>query len=418
MKLKLFLIAASAMALASCSSDEVVKNNEDANAIAFSVTANKASRAANYWCNARLPKYFEVSANFDSQTYFEGDVYSLSSSTKYVQDNGNYRYWPAVSGEKPLEIYAYKVKKDGASAIGAEFAQFAWNNGAPKITMAPEAAAKDQDDLLYAYTQGKVKPAFGETKAINFRHALSQVVFYGLCTNENIYVEIEEIALCNAAKSGVFTLPTAGSVTDDNFDSHAEGNDGKAKSTGLGTWKLTYDPDNITRYTANCTTGDPATLKALTSTKQNLTDNATESDYGQSLLVLPQTKYSDDNNNNVKAYNPKGGASGAYQGVGAGKGAYIAVKCKIRNIAGNAVTANDVYLHGSAGAAADLVIPVDFTWEQGKKYIYTINFTATGHGGYDPGTGKEVLVPIELSVTVDDFGSKTEINIDAEGKTL
>ena len=51
MKLKLFLIAASAMALASCSSDEVVKSNEDANVIKFSVVANNASRSDNYYCN-------------------------------------------------------------------------------------------------------------------------------------------------------------------------------------------------------------------------------------------------------------------------------------------------------------------------------------------------------------------------------
>ena len=46
MKLKLFLLATSAVALASCSSDAVVEDNAAGNAIQFSAAAGKASRAA------------------------------------------------------------------------------------------------------------------------------------------------------------------------------------------------------------------------------------------------------------------------------------------------------------------------------------------------------------------------------------
>ena len=98
-------------------------------------------------------------------------------------------------------------------------------------------------------------------------------------------------------------------------------------------------------------------------------------------------------------------------------GACIAIKCKIRNIAGASVANNDVYLWGDKQTdgsykAKDLVVPVDFNWEQGKKYIYRINFSKLGHGGYNPEDGKEVLVPIQLSVTVDDFAKVTDIEKD------
>ena len=49
-------MATAAMTLAtSCSSDAVVDDQQDANAIQFSVTAGNASRAASYYCNNEKP---------------------------------------------------------------------------------------------------------------------------------------------------------------------------------------------------------------------------------------------------------------------------------------------------------------------------------------------------------------------------
>lgn len=422
MKFKHLLLTASVMALfSSCSNDELVsENTSHGDAIAFSVTTTNATRAADYWCNNQLPKYFEVSAMYNKASYFNGDVFVQDgSSSNYITNDGNVRYWPELSTEIPLNVYAYKVKADGASAIGDAFATFSWPDNwnaadaAPTITMTPKEDAKDQHDLLYAYTQVKTKPAYGATADINFRHALSQIVFYAKCENTKIYVEIEEIALYNAAKSGTFTLPTGADVTNKNLEKHDQTGAFVTEHTGFGTWALEYgatDENKAYRaYTASC-------AKALTPGETdwtNLTDQVnaagdyTESEYGQSLLVLPQTNYGEGKaNNNLAAYVP---GNGPLKTQG---GACIAIKCKIRNIAGTEVKDNDVYLWGSATQAKDLVVPVDFTWEQGKKYIYRINFSKTGHGGYDPGTGDEVLVPIQLSVTVDDFAKVTDIEKD------
>lgn len=421
MKFKHLLLTASVMALfSSCSNDELVsENTSHGDAIAFSVTTTNATRAADYWCNNELPTFFEVSATYDGATYFEGDVFKNDSGTKYIQNDGVERFWPAVSAEKPLNVYAYKVRDD-AAADGTAFATFAWNSGAPKITMAPATAAADQHDLLYAYTKVTAKPAYGTTAPINFRHALSQIVFYAKCENTKIYVEIEEIALMNAATSGTFTLPTT-ETTDGNLQDHTQG--GTAKTTGLGNWDLTYnDAKNHRSYTASCTkvVDSKTVLTALTpgaATWTNLTDQIDtdgttykESNYGESLLVLPHGKNTS-NTDKLAAYVPYTGegASKAYNKLKDIGGACIAIKCKIRNIAGDNVEDNDVYLWGSKTAAADLVVPVDFTWEQGKKYIYRINFSKLGHGGYNPEDGHEVLVPIKLDVTVDDFAKVTDI---------
>ena len=432
MKFKHLLLTASVMALfSSCSNDELVsESTSHGDAIAFSVTTTNATRAADYWCNNELPKYFEVSATYDGKTYFDSDDFVQDgSSSKYITDDGNVRYWPDLSTDKPLNVYAYKVKADGASAIGSEFAQFKWNNGVPTIDMTPEKEAAKQHDLLYAYTQVKKKPGFGETAPINFRHALSQIVFYAKCENKKVYVEIEEIALMNAATSGTFTLPTE-ETTDGNLKDHTQA--GTAKTTGLGTWALTYNTANKANpsYTASCTkvVDSKTVLTALTPGKEtwtNLTDQVnaegtyTESEYTQSLLVLPHGKKPNNPGEKLAKYVPYTTSEGenptkTYKALSEVGGACIAIKCRIRNIAGASVEADDVYLWGSAptgenSGAKYLVVPVDFTWEQGKKYIYRINFSKTGHGGYDPGTGDEVLVPIQLSVTVDDFAKVDDI---------
>jgi hypothetical protein len=52
-------------------------------------------------------------------------------------------------------------------------------------------------------------------------------------------------------------------------------------------------------------------------------------------------------------------------------GTYLAVNCKIYNVAGVAYNSeSDVCLH--SGWA---VIPVSFDWEPGKKYTYTLTIT-------------------------------------------
>ena len=378
MKLKLFLLATSAVALASCSSDAVVEDNAADNAIQFSAAAGKASRAADYYCNANLPADFHVWASVNGKQYFADETYAKGEGSTYSITGGVERYWP----NEEISFFAAK-----------NYDAFNWNVAtASTMTITPALAAKDQKDLLYAYTVSNrgTNNNFNAGKAkLNFRHALSQVVFYALNENSKIYVEIENISLNNAAATGTFTLPIgAANVTDDNLQDHTQV--GAAKTKGLGTWAV----DGKAKFTADVTKGTN-TLVALTAEKQNLTDNATENDFGQSLLVLPE---------NVTAWDKT-------KVTAETTGSYFTVKCKIRNIAGAAVADDDVYLWGNATEARELLIPVNFNWEQGKKYIYTIKFTKTGHAGYDE-DGNDVLIPIQFDVTVDDFGSKSEQNVE------
>ena len=94
MKLKLFLLATSAVALASCSSDAVVEDNAADNAIQFSAAAGKASRAADYYCNANLPADFHVWASVNGKQYFADETYAKGEGSTYSITGGVERYWP------------------------------------------------------------------------------------------------------------------------------------------------------------------------------------------------------------------------------------------------------------------------------------------------------------------------------------
>ena len=391
MKLKLFLLATSAVALASCSSDAVVEDQQAANAIQFGVTTGNASRAASYYCNNDKPAQFNVWAKVKQgdafKTYFENESFvKKTDAATWTIASGVERYWPNE------EISFYAAKNDDKD--GAEFATVNWNSGAPTIDMTVKTEASIQEDLLYAYTvTSKTGSMVAGTKNkavanLNFRHALSQVVFKAQNKNKNIYVEISEVQVANLNTKGTFTFPTE--VTNDNLQDHDQKGDLSTK-TGIGSWAGQSVP------AATTTTGVFTAVEALgDGVVVNLTNNegTEKANIVNSLIVLPQTL-----------------AAWDHAAAPSTTGAYFKVKCLIKNVAagnGTKATADDVTLYNNY-----IYIPVNVAWEVGKKYIYTFVFSEKGHGGYDE-DGNDVLIPIEFNVTVDDFAKGVDANVDAD----
>ena len=369
------------LTLASCSNDDVVSVNRDGDEIAFKVVANGSTRAANVFCNNNLPGAFNVWATHDSQTYINGDAIEQQGS-KWVNTSGT-RYWP----EGEVTFFAEANAGDA----------YQWNDGAPKIedfTVATDVA--QQVDLLYAVKKA-TKPTDGQV-TMNFRHALSQVVFAAKNTNKNLYVELSGVKVCKLGGTNTFTYGTAD--TDDNIVNH-EGTEGSVTyNDSWGSWATlsggteSYSVD----FEAVALNGSKeAAAVSLTSAN----DEGKEFN-SKAMLLLPQT---------TTAWAVEDG-----KGTPANQtGTYFLVKCQIWNVAGAAVDkANDVCLWGKDGAAY-VAIPVALNWEQGKKYLYTFVF-GEGNGGYDPDPDtpdpKPVLVPITFNVTVDDFTPVTNQDVE------
>lgn len=379
MQLKSFFFGAfGLLALASCSNDELTSVNRDGDEIAFSVVTNSATRAADVYCNQNPPSGFKVWATYKNATYINGDQISYENN-KWVNTSGT-RYWPNDDGE--VTFFAHVNAGDN----------FNWNEGSnvqiKDFTVGTNVV--NQKDLLYAVK--KASKADGQA-TLNFRHALSQIVFKAKNTNPNLYVEISGVSVCKVNNQGTFTYPS--SDTDNNIEDHT----GTANTTidyddgSWGTWASTSGAENysVTFNTVPLTGSKTATPVSLTNTDE------TAKAYSNVMLLLPQETTAWDVNSDEAKGKP------ADQ-----NGTYFLVKCRIFNVAGNVVdTEKDVCLWGENGAE-NVAIPVALTWEQGKKYIYTFVF-GDGNGGYDPDPDDPdpdptpVLVPITFVVTVDDF---------------
>lgn len=354
---KILFSAAMALVLVSCSRDEVIEINRDSDEIRFGVVTDAATRAADVYCNNNLPGAFTVYANHNGQTYIDGDLIQ-KDSTAWVNKTG-VRYWP----KGDVSFYAH-VNGTG----------FTWASGeVPTITdYTVDTLVANQKDLLYA-----VKTQSEGQVTLNFRHALSQIVFQAKNTNANLYVEIKGVTICKLGNVNTFTYPTAN--TDDNIINH----DGEGDTETTGAWGRWGDltggnTDYAVEFTAVPVPGDNDD-KSLTNT-----NNTGKEFSSNAMLLLPQK---------TTAWDPEDGKPADQNGT------YFLVDCKICNVAGDDYATSDVVLW--EGPAA---IPVAFNWEQGKKYIYTFVF-GDGNGGYDPNPDDPtpVLLPITFNVTVDDF---------------
>ncbi len=394
---KLFLTVFGFCMLGACTQDEVMEVNRNGDEITFNVVTNSATRAADVFCNNNMPDAFYVSAKTapesgSSKIYFNEDKVVSSDGGTTWTDEGGVRYWP----EEKLDFYAHV--NGGAtynfSPTGTTFTDFMVNG-----------SVADQIDLLYAVKTGQTKISTPVT--LNFRHALSQIVFKAKNTNAKLYVKIAGVKVANVKNKGTFTFPTTS--TDGNIEHPESGTSAGSTTIGTqGTWKL---EDGVATYEADFANvelvGD-GQVKNLTDFTGGHKDNST---FGNVMLLMPQT---------TTAWAPETYPSPTAQSQ---TDSYLLVDCVIYNVSGESFDAtNDLCLWGTEEdgtyTTKELAIPASFTWEQGKKYIYTLVF-GDGNGGYDPEPNPDdpdpepVLVPITYEVSVDEFVNGGELDIES-----
>ena len=360
-----------ALTLVACSNDEVTDVTKSKE-IKFTVsTGNAETRAADSYCSNNLPGSFKVWANVGNKNYIEGETYTKSGDNYVV--GSTLRYWPAS------DIDFHAVVNEGGSTN--------WNAATGQLSFTGYTVDEDvaqQKDFLYAVAAGCTKPVTG-VQALNFRHALAQVMFKGKCENSKIYVEISGVKICKIKNKGDFALPTA-STDDKNVNHGPDGWNTSLVAGEYGAWSnLSGSVTNAVSFAAT----------ALDNVGVNLT--YTTADYATSNIIYmaPQTL------NPWLASN--GGTKPADQ-----DGSYFLLTAKIWNVAGASFDENkDVLIYNG-----DIAIPTDArVFEGGKRYVYTFIFTAGGNGGWTPDPVTPVLTPVKFTVTVDDFVNEDNKNI-------
>lgn len=410
MKRYIFAGVSMALVLAACSKNEVFEVNQDGNEIQYSVVANNATKAADIYCNNNKPAEFTVFAeSSDGKTYINGDKITKTDGNNWVNKSGT-RFWP---NDLSLDFYAIVngTIKWNVSAEG---------NAPATIDYEVSTNVAEQQDLLYAVKMGQQKGAEAtKPVTLNFRHALSQVVFQAKNTNENLYVEISGVKIVNVANKNTFTFPTSNTDNPTLVDIDHDGSFDESVDYEKDNWG-TWAPLALVSGGAAGSTVYPVTFEKVVvpgnntgATIVNLTNNADNEFNAKALLLLPQK---------ANAWNP---VDVAYPGVAghAANGSYFLVNCAIYNIAGGSFdAATDTPLWGTTTKHKEVAVPVIINWEQGKKYVYTFVF---GEGGGfdpedpdpenpDPENPDPVLVPVTFEVSVDDFVSVANSDIDMD----
>ena len=385
MKKNYWILAAAAVALAACSNDDTIAVNqgiEEANTINFSNAIVEGQTRAVGITSGNLESFY-VTARRGSDIYFgetpvefeknnSTDPVSYRSATKY--------YWPS---EGKLDFYAFAPAAGTGSTIT--------RTDSTHFSVTPATTPSAQQDFVYAVVRQQDKASGGNGVAINFRHAMSNVIIQLKNSSTDKKVTVGNVSIGYILPTGAFApafRPAAG-TTEVGFSTDGENiSNVTASESGYyiapGAWTATGDRTSYTQT---------ATTTAYAANTQTATPLPAD------MILVPQ------------ALQYAGTYSAATAGSGY-NGAYISVQLKIQD-------AQDHYLAGTAGAFETAMWPLaTATWLPGHKYTYTLDLAG---GGYYPTNqdASEDLDPILenaeiffLTPTVDAWIGATGIDVD------
>lgn len=362
------------VAFSSCSSDENFESFQENPVVQFQTDIAPMTRSVTTVSNL---KDFTVSAFLkqnDLRSTFMDKVKVTNENGKW-NTNGTY-VWP-YSGT--LTFYSYSpsnlsVNMPSASSV---------DTTTPSFSYTAPSNSYQQSDVLYAVNANHQYTGSNASSVVNvnFRHALSQIVFSAKCENANWLIDIADVQIHNVKSTGKYTFPSA--------TTQRLGSD--ASQDVRGSWTLESE---VNSYNTGFepVVGISGNVVSLTSS-----DNLP-------LLLIPQTSTAWDPVNDPKCTK---------------NGTYFMVRCKLKQKTNEGNYAL-IWPAGGQDAYGYIAVPVNIDWKEGKKYTYVFNFkdgagyippTETG-GGDGVVPGKDVLAKIAFDVLVDDFLSTTTNQVD------
>ena len=296
-----------------------------------------------------------------------GGRYLGSGDTAPVQINGaggTYNYatasdavmWPATTAKLLFQGFT------PASGGGIGAIENTVSNKIPHLAVnvtVPTANA-DQRDIMFAQADNQTSTTNNKKVNMPFVHAMSAIRFSAKTTVSTISATVKSVTMANivsTGKVGYLTDKTLGSSLGATRASYAIG---IANSNGVDVSTSTVD---LTSASGTC-------------------------------ILLPQT---------LSAWAPVAGTPVTSEATKS----YIVIECK--------VVQNGAYLVGDASNFGKVYIPFGGTWEQGKKYTYTINI-GNGSGGYDA-NGNPLLAPVSFTASASNWTEENSKPIPPAGST-
>ncbi|MDD6752964.1 MAG: fimbrillin family protein [Prevotella sp.] len=362
--------------LSSCSNDDDIAQGglpSAQNEMKFTVTTSKsATRALPITSSNYLTqmKGFKVWANYSSSAtgtgvvpgalymgYSQKEGISISGNGSggwyYLSETDKY-YWPATTA--PLNFYAITPRKDDSielvnnnlSELPVEMA---------KVTVPTEN--NKQVDVMIASALNQTSATNNKTVALQFKHALSQIVFQGILSSDKIRVEIGGLTIKNIANAGVIGF--------------------KAGTQEIG---VTADKTNVADYSIGLSN------QTMVSSTSRLSEFTAEDG---ALIIMPQTLTGWTTTSSVPVTTAQADSK---------KQTYLSISCKIKS--------GDTYLVGSSTAFGNVYVPFSASFLPGKKYVYTLIFgenassSGQSQGAFDA-NGNPILQTIQFSANVQDW---------------
>lgn len=351
---KYILFVIGVLAFMSCNQDEVTEINRSE--ISFSVRTQGVSRGSVVTTDGinssgeqfRVWAYHRTSASASQQLYIN-DLLTYNGTEWRLTEN---RYWPQGGFMDFYCVYPVTSLNE-INNVGGVLGN---GNGVFDYTVSTDLSK--QDDLLYATAidEQRAKLFAVEPVKLNFRHALSQVVF-SLALDANFWVKVKEISVCNIKNEGTFEMPL---ITSSELNSE--------KADSWGEWTLA---DGLENYSVS---GNVELIKGFSNADDKVETVFSDTD-NNPLLLLPQL--------GEKAV--KNGSEWT--------GVYFKLLCRIDTYAADGFTPVQLFPEDniSSDAYGEVVVPLDIDWKQGKKYKYTFRFK------------ESMFDTIKFSVTVDEY---------------
>ena len=336
MKKAFYMMAAAAIALSSCSSEETT-DVAKSSAITFRPTVSFNSRGAELtsgnlnemWVTGFYQKADEVYFSDLKYTKEKGTVNTfIPSAPVFWQDGRTYKF-VAISPAKSEWPTGLTITREAVTCENFE----------------PKADIPAQKDMIIKAVEAN-NEQWGKELELNFKHILSQIQIKVKNGNENLVYNIKAVRINSVVGKKKLTYTT---------------------TTNTSTWGDIAGVTSNAQYTLTYT--NPYKLDGKDITVLTLTSEDATVENGGGAMLIPQ---------NVTAWNgAKVDGTNAYDG-----GAYISIYLNVKMASGNK------FMY-PAGAQGDntygwVAIPVPaITWAEGNKYIYTLDMS-TGCGKVDP----------------------------------
>lgn len=333
MKKAFYMMAAAAIALSSCSSEETT-DVAKSSAITFRTTVGLNSRGAELTTDNLQAMWVSAFYQSNGKSYFDDQKFTKETGTgtstfipeapQYWQEGRTYKF-VAISPEKTTWPVTPTITKDQVKCAD----------------LAPATTITEQKDLIIGAVDATSKNHDTEGVALTLNHILSQIKIQVKSDNEHIVYRIKGIRIVNVEKD-------KGTLTYSTTDNQA-----------------TWDLNGGQKVTYSYTFPQPIILDG----KTNGVKEAVLTGENGGAMIIPQTFTAWDGNK-VTDLAPYNG------------GTYISLLLNVKAVKGTGY----MYPAGAQGENSYgwVAVAVPNTeWQIGNKYIYTLDMS-TGCGKVDP----------------------------------